>query len=64
MSAPTSQVSSAENTIGTVGMNPALSDLLPVDVEFHVAALAQAPAVVRELDPHLVLAVEVSRSWP
>src|SRR5690242_9114377 len=36
-------------------LDPSLSDLLPVDVEFHVAALAQTPAVVRELDPHLVL---------
>ena len=55
-SVPTSAVSSAEKTIGTVASTRPLADLGAVDVERRRAALAEPAAVVGELDPDLVLA--------
>ena len=56
MSSPTSQPSSAEKIIASVAATVPFADLLAVDVQGHLAALAQAAAGVGELHAHLVLA--------
>ena len=56
VSLPTSVVSSAEKSIGTVASSATLTDLGAVDEERGGAALAQPAAVVGELHPDLVLA--------
>jgi hypothetical protein len=56
VSLPTSVVSSAENTIGTVLSTRPSPTCFAVDVARDIAALAEVIAVGGELHPHLMIA--------
>ncbi len=55
VSLPTSAVSSAEKTMGTVASTRPSPTFCPIEVERGGPTLAQAAAVIVELDPDLML---------